>query len=46
LDYAKSEQALSRAFVMCIWRAARAADLKFLHDLQQTLLGTSNRKRH
>ena len=23
-----------------------AADLKFLHHLQQTLLGTSNRKRH
>src|SRR5207302_576297 len=26
--------------------AARAADLKFLHHLQQTRLGTSNRKRH
>ncbi len=31
-----------------IWlgEAAGAADLKFLHHLQQTRLGTSNRKRH
>src|SRR5712671_6980755 len=27
-------------------RGTRAADLKFLHHLQQTRLGTSNRKRH